>query len=162
MSNTPSILRAAHELLIDMVGRKVAGDAREEIDIAFRNRLAEGNALPADALPAAGEVRYVQTFLHTEEAMDAHLGIDSGGPTKAWLNGHELFSLDRYRPIRPSYAGSKDAYADARLEAGWNELLVKLVRAADDPGFDCHLLLSTADRLHHGLPQIGRTQFPWD
>lgn len=123
---------------------------------------AEGNALPTAALPAAGEVRYVQAFLRAEEPIDVHLGIDSGGPVKAWLNGRELFTLDRYRPIRPSYAGSKDGYADAHLEAGWNELLVKLVRAADDPGFDCHLLLSSADELHHGLPQIGRTQFPWD
>lgn len=123
---------------------------------------AEGNALPEEALPSAGEVRYVQTFLFAEEPADLHLGIDSGGPVKAWVGGKELFSLDRYRPIRPSYAGTKDAYTDVHLEAGWNELLVKLVRGAEDPRFDCHLLLSTADKLNHGVPHIGRTRFPWD
>jgi ADP-ribosylglycohydrolase len=123
---------------------------------------AEVNALPSTALPGAAEVRFVQTFLYAAEPIDVHLGVDSGGPVKAWLGGRELFALDRYRPIRPSYAGSKDAYVDVHLEAGWNELLVKLVRATDDPEFECHLLISTGDELHHGLPQIGRTKFPWD
>ncbi|MGN6446342.1 ADP-ribosylglycohydrolase family protein [Amnibacterium sp.] len=124
--------------------------------------VAHGNGLPAEAMPEPGTVRYVQTFLDSDEEIDVLLGVDSGGPVKAWLNGTELFSLDRFRPIRPSYGGSKDAYVDARLRQGSNELLVKLARGADDPAFECHILVSTAGRLNDGLPAIGRTTFPWD
>ena len=123
---------------------------------------AMGNAVPTDALPASGSVSYLQTFLYAGNEIDITLGVDSGGPVKAWLNATELFSLNRYRPIRPNYGGSKDAYADVHLEEGWNELLVKFARSANGAPFECHLLVSTADRLHNGLPQIGRTWFPWD
>jgi hypothetical protein len=123
---------------------------------------AEGNAVPAAALPQAGGVSYLQTFLHVDEEMDVTLGIDSGGPVKAWLNDAELFSLNRYRPIRPSYAGTKDGYGDVHLRRGWNEVLVKFARTADGEAGECHLLVSSADELHHGLPQVGRTRFPWD
>lgn len=121
-----------------------------------------GNAVPESAMPDAGGVSYLQTFFESPQELNVLLGVDSGGPVKAWLNGIELFSLSRYRPIRPNYAGSKDAYADTHLHAGWNELLVKFARAADAPAFECHIVVSTGDRLHHGLPQVGRTRFPWD
>jgi hypothetical protein len=123
---------------------------------------AAGNAVPAAALPKAGGVSYLQTFLRADEPIDVLLGVDSGGPVKAWLNGTELMSLDRFRPIRPSYGGSKDGYSEAHLDEGWNELLVKFVRAAGDPESECHILVSSADQLHHGLPRLGRTRFPSD
>ena len=123
---------------------------------------AEGNAVPAAALPEPGGVSYLQTFLYADEETNVTLGVDAGGPVKAWLNGDDLFSLNRYRPIRPSYGGSKDAYVDVPLRQGMNELLVKFARGAEGPTTECHILVSSADTLHHGLPQIGRTRFPWD
>ena len=69
---------------------------------------------------------------------------------------------DRYRPIRPNYGGSKDAYVDVHLKRGWNELLVKFARAEDGAGFEGHIVVSSADTLHNGLPRLGRTAFPWD
>ena len=45
MRNPAAILRLPHELLIDMIGREIAGDAGEQIDIALRHGLAEGDAL---------------------------------------------------------------------------------------------------------------------
>lgn len=174
---TPIVLIGSAAIRTTAVSAPVGADSAALLDEVFAPELskdpaardgewtilgAEENELPDAALPAPGEVRYVQTFLHTEEPLDVHLGLDSGGPVKAWLNGGELFTLDRYRPIRPAYVGFKDGYADAHLEAGWNELLVKFVRAAADPEFGCHVLVSAGDELHDGLPQLGRTQFPWD
>jgi hypothetical protein len=45
MGDAPAVLRAAHELLVDMVGCEISGDAGKEIDIALRHRFAEGDAL---------------------------------------------------------------------------------------------------------------------
>ncbi|MBL1118206.1 ADP-ribosylglycohydrolase family protein [Streptomyces sp. 110] len=148
--------------LLDEVFLPERGDDPATRGGVWTELAAEGNALPAEALPGPDEVRYVQTFLHADDPVDAHLGVDSGGPVKAWLNGRELFCLDRYRAIRPSYAGAKDGYVDVRLQSGWNELLIKLVRTADAPPHACHLLFSTADEFHDGLPGIGRTRFSWD
>ena len=49
-----------------------------------------------------------------------------------------------------------------RLTGGWNEILLKFVRLPDAPSPECHLLVATDDRLRNGLPQIGRTRYPWD
>ena len=39
MSDAPAILRLAHDLLIDVVGGKVAGDAGESVDVGLTDRL---------------------------------------------------------------------------------------------------------------------------
>jgi ADP-ribosylglycohydrolase len=127
----------------------------------WRDVSALGNALPEEALPTEPGVTYVQTFFHAPEAMKVTLGVDSAVPAKAWLNGDEVLSMNRYRPIRPSYAGHGDGYGSIQLEQGWNELLVKLVRTEGAPRPECHVVLSTDDGLHHGLPRVGRTRLPW-
>lgn len=120
------------------------------------------NALPlADLLPGPG-VLYVQTFFESPEPLNALLGVDTSGPSAAWLNGKQMFSVDRYRPIRPAYGSPNDGYQKVTLEQGWNELLIKLVRGNEPAAPECHILLSTADRLNNGLPGIGRTRYPWD
>jgi hypothetical protein len=67
-------------------------------------------------------------FFHAPEELKVTLGVESSGPTKAWLNSAEVLSMCRYRPIRPRYAGHGDGYASVLLAEGWNELFVKLVR----------------------------------
>ena len=44
MGDAPAILGLAHELLVDVIGRQVAGDPGEQVNIALGNRLAEGCA----------------------------------------------------------------------------------------------------------------------
>jgi hypothetical protein len=48
------------------------------------------------------------------------------------------------------------------LVEGWNEVLLKFVQPKDGKTVESHLMLSTADQLHYGIPEIGRTSFPWD
>jgi len=120
------------------------------------------NALPLHALLPEPGVVYVQTFFEAAESMEALLGVDASGPSAAWFNGKPLFSLCRHRPIRPAYASPNDGYQQVTLDRGWNELVVKLVRGEDAPVPECHILLSTAGRLNHGLPKVGRTRYPWD
>ncbi len=67
-----------------------------------------------------------------------------------------------YRPVRPSYGGDGESYANVALAQGWNELLIKYARGSDAPPFDAHLVASTPDDLHSGLEQLGWTRFPTD
>jgi len=131
-------------------------------DGSWKDLTVLGNRLPLEQVLDQPGVVYVQTFFQVPEALDVLLGVDAGCPVSAWLNGKQLFSLDRHRPIRPAYGSPNDGYLEVRFEQGWNELVVKLVReeGADLP--ECHLLASTAGRLNHGLPTVGRTRFPWD
>jgi ADP-ribosylglycohydrolase len=118
------------------------------------------NGLPLGDLLTAPGVLYVQTYFEAASAMDAFLGVDTSSPSMAWLNGEPLFSVDRYRPVRPAYGSPNDGYQNVSLAAGFNELLIKIVRGTEPEPPQCHILLSTADRLHHGLPQVGRTRYP--
>ena len=63
------------------------------------------------------------------------------------------------RDVSPPETG---CFARAQLLEGWNEVLLKFARTTTDPAFEGHFLLSTADDLHHGLPQIRWTRLPWD
>jgi hypothetical protein len=105
-------------------------------------------------------VLFVQTYFEAPSEIVALLGVDTSGPAAAWLNGKPLFSVDRYRPIRPAYGSPNDGYTTVTLEPGFNELLIRLVRGDEPETPECHILVSTGDRLNHGLAQVGRTRYP--
>ncbi|MBE3559090.1 MAG: hypothetical protein IMW89_07680 [Ktedonobacteraceae bacterium] len=74
-----------------------------------------------------------------------------------------LASAGGYRPLRPNYGGKAETgFATGSLREGWNEVPVKFVRSAGAPAFEGHLLWSSADKLHNGLPEIRWTRLPWD
>jgi len=134
----------------------VGGD-QELLDGAFDPEMAErpvtgaelavfGNALPLDALLATPGVLYVQMFFHADEAIDVTLGVDCSHPVKAWLRGEQLFAECRRRPIRPTIPAARTGYQVVGLRPGWNELLVKIVRAHDASTPECHVVLSSGDR----------------
>lgn len=146
----------------------VSGTEDEALTAAFHPNDADwkevtvtGNEVPIDSTLDRPGTAYVQTFFHTAEQLDVFLGVDSSHPVRAWLNGSEVFMACRYRPIRPNYAGSKDGYHTVTFTSGWNELIVQIVRGPDADVPQCHIVTSSADRLHHGLPQLGWTRFPW-
>ena len=120
------------------------------------------NALPLTEVFAAGGVLYVQTYLWSLKARDAWIGAPANCPTKLWVNGALAVENFSYRRVRPSYGGDAESYATVQLAQGWNELLLKFVRGAEAAAFEVHLLVSSADKLHDGLEQIGWTRLPWD
>lgn len=128
------------------------------------------NSLPLDEAVPEGSVAYVQTFFEAPTGKEVVLGVDCSHPTRAWLNGEELFRKDTFRPIRPSYYGQGpgdyrirlDGYQTVRLREGWNELLVKVARPLSSPRPECHIVLSQAEEPGAGLTEIGRTRYPWD
>jgi len=127
----------------------------------WRDLYAPDNRLPLGDVFAADGALYAQTFLRSPEPREVWIGVSATCPSKLWVNGEVVAGSFRYRPVRPNYDGP-DGYGTASLAAGWNEVLLKFVRHARDARFDAYLLLSSADRLHDGLPDIGRTGAPWD
>ncbi|MFP3714706.1 ADP-ribosylglycohydrolase family protein [Puerhibacterium sp. TATVAM-FAB25] len=137
-------------------------DPEKGVEVDWHDVSAIGNAVPTEALPAGSGVHYLRTWLQAPEPMQITVGVESSHPVAAWLNGVELIREARYRPIRPAYRGSKDGSAIVQLDEGWNEILVKVARGADEPGDagfpQLHLLLSSADRLANGVTDVGRTR----
>ncbi len=126
---------------------------------------ASDNALPLQDVFNHAGVLYVQTFLFSPAEQDVWLGVPATSPVKAWVNQEPLIQYFAVDPIRPNYGGygtEDQPYARVRLRQGWNELLLKYVRAADNAPFEAHLVLSEPDQLHSGITTIGRTRTPWE
>lgn len=128
----------------------------------WRELSAHDNALPLDEVFDGPGVLYVQSFIHAPEAQRVWLAVDANCPVRFWVNDDHVATAERYQPIRPNYGGRADSASSVTLRAGWNELLVKLVRNADAPAAQCHVLISSDDRFRDGQPHLGRTRFPWD
>lgn len=128
----------------------------------WTNCYALDNSVPLSDVFVGPGVLYVQTYLWSPIARHVWIGAAVNCPAKLWINGALVVQSLRYRAIRPNYGGDKESYATVQLVDGWNEVFLKFVRSADALPFECHLLVSTADRLHNGLPDIGRTRMPWD
>ena len=45
MGDPPAVGRASHERLVDVIGREVAGDAGEQVDVALAHGLGEPNPI---------------------------------------------------------------------------------------------------------------------
>jgi hypothetical protein len=129
---------------------------------AWQERYALDNAVPIDGALDAPGVLYLQTYLWAPTERDVLIAAMATCPAKLWVNGAERVASFRYRPLRPNYGADNESSASVHLVAGWNEVLLKLVRGAGAAPAACHLLISSDDRLHHGQPDIGRTRLPWD
>jgi ADP-ribosylglycohydrolase len=129
----------------------------------WRECSAPENALPFGDLLANGGALYVQAYLWAPAACQSWMGVATTCPVKLWVNGELLASADGYRPLRPNYGSKAETgFATASLVAGWNEVLCKFVRSADAPAFEGHFLMSSADELHNGQPEIRWTTLPED
>lgn len=177
----PVVLVGAHRYRFTSVPNRENRSDRELFDQAFETEQVQGSGLAADSRPgrwtefyssdnsipfeqtlSEGGVYYVQTYLWSPAARDVWLGAATTNPAKVWVNNHLVIESFRYRPLRPNYGGDSESYKTVPLVEGWNEVLFKLVQPKGGKPVESHLMLSTADKLHYGLPEIGRTSFPWD
>lgn len=129
----------------------------------WREVPAQGNAVDLTGAGTGSCVLYLQTFLHSIAPDRAvWMGADAGCLTRLYVNGTVVAQRVEARPLRPSYAGAQGCYGTCQLREGWNEVLIKLVVEDVTAVRECHLLVSTDDRLHNGITDVGRTRFPWD
>ncbi|WP_052351981.1 ADP-ribosylglycohydrolase family protein [Deinococcus pimensis] len=130
----------------------------------WRDATSPDNTLPVPA--AFTGATYVRAFLWSDLDREVWLGVPSTCPARVWVNGDVVASADRSRPVRPNYWGyPEDAYGNARLHEGWNEVLVKLVRAEEDAPCEAHLILTDGGdwAYGHNVPlDVLRTRVPWE
>ncbi|MEQ7011043.1 ADP-ribosylglycohydrolase family protein [Actinopolymorpha sp. B17G11] len=127
----------------------------------WRELSAYDNALPlADEFERPG-VLYVQTFFHAPQDGESRLAVDANCPVTFWVNAEQITSAERYSGIRPNYGGRADSAGAVSLRAGYNELLVKLVRNTAAAPVECHVTTASNDKFRAGQPHLGRTRFPW-
>lgn len=127
----------------------------------WREAFSAGFAQPVgDALTEPGAV-YLQTFIHSPRQQEGWLIVDPGCPIRYWLNGTLTGENREYRRIRPNQKSADGIGAVARLEAGWNEVLVKLVHDGEHPAPELHLGFSGPGRIHAHAFDIDRSRFPW-
>jgi hypothetical protein len=88
--------------------------------------------------------------------------VPANCPRKLWLNGELIVESAKCRPARPNYNGDGESYAPVTLRQGWNEILLKFVRAAGAEAFEGHLIHTTPDSLRAGLVDVRWTCLPWD
>ncbi|MBW3635640.1 MAG: ADP-ribosylglycohydrolase family protein [Armatimonadetes bacterium] len=133
----------------------------------WREVVALDNALPVEGELASGGVLYAQLWLHSdEEVKDGWIATGTTCAAKIWVNGETIATSLAARPLRPNYDGPYDGtaapYGDAHLRAGWNEVLIKYVRAEDaELPFEAHFIVCHGAR-HTGLTTARWTRFPWD
>ena len=130
-------------------------------DSAWRELTVDANRLPLPELLADSDQVMLQHFLEVPEGREVRLGVDCTATTKVWLNGSVVIDVEGPRLIRPSYGVGEHVNPIVKLEPGFNELLVS-VRREGDGEIEGHTFLSTADRLRHGVVDVGRTRYPWD
>ncbi len=126
-----------------------------------------GNSLELQDIFQGPGALYVQTFLWSPEERTIWMGVPSNCPTRAWVNGALQVDVFDPQPFRPNYAGIYEKgewdkhWCETPFRQGWNELLIKYVRASDAPVFEAHLVFC-AVKLRAWLTDLGRTRFPWD
>lgn len=128
---------------------------------AWQDRHAGGSDLEIDDVLTAAGVYFVQTFLHSPHAREAHLVVDADLPSSQRLNDEVVRVRPGYHTLRPNLSGPTGAGGPVELRAGWNELLIKLVHDGRPGVGRRHVLLSDGPRFFDGLYDIGRSAFPW-
>lgn len=132
--------------------------ARQEIGCVHHTL---GHDLEIASILPAGHAIYVQAFLHSAAERKVILGLPTTGSVKSWVNGallHNLPEVERFRP----HGHKTQAYLETTLRAGYNEVLVKLVRPAGAAAFDAHFILVDPADHNAGIVDVGWTRFPWD
>jgi hypothetical protein len=122
--------------------------------------IALGDEIPVGDRAGAEGVYYVQGYFDVPEPVATRVTVDANVPVRFWVNGVDGGTELGRQGVRPSYHGWKGTLVDLELPAGWVEVLIKLVRRADDPPIECYLTCASADRLEAGQTQIGRTRLP--
>jgi hypothetical protein len=145
----------AADLPTSLVSRAEAAAEWTEITV-------DANRLPLADLLGEGNDVLLQTFLEAATERQVRLAVDCTTTTTVWLNGKVIIDVKGPRLIRPSYGVGDPVNPVVTLTAGFNELVVYLQESQETTDLEGHTFLSTADRLRHGVVDIGRTRFPWD
>jgi len=145
----PETLRGADRLTAD------ARPGMAAVHHAMGNDLELASRLPA------GHAMYVQAFIHSAVDREIILGVPTTGSVKTWVNGEVLHNLPEVERFRP-HLHLTQAYMKVNFKAGYNEVLVKLIRPKEATSFEAHLIYGDPADRNAGIVDMGWTRFPWD
>ena len=77
---------------------------------------------------------YVRTRVHSPAAQGVRLELGSDDAVKVWLNGKEIHGKNKSRGMTVG-----EDVVRAKLSAGWNDLMLKVIDYKDDWGFCCRI-----------------------
>jgi len=120
-----------------------------------------GHDLGLVSLLPPGQAIYVQAFVYSASERPVLLGVPTTGAVRSWVHGQLIHSLPEVERFRP-HTHKTPAYLDVTLRAGYNEILVKLIRFAGTGTFDAHLILLDPKHQNEGIVDARWTRFPWD
>ncbi|MBC7327346.1 ADP-ribosylglycohydrolase family protein [bacterium] len=104
-------------------------------------------------------VIYLRHFIKSPSDRVVRIGVPNSHKMKLWVNGALVKQTDIVVPLRPNYSGDGSNYADVRLKAGWNSILIKLERG-DNP-IEAHFTVAEP-HLSAGQYDLLQTRFPWE
>jgi ADP-ribosylglycohydrolase len=104
-------------------------------------------------------VIYLRHFIYSPVKRKVVLGVPNNSKMKLWLNGEVIHETQKVVPLRPNYSGDGSNYASTTLEAGWDHVMVKLVR--EEKPLKAHFVVSDAE-WNRGLTDVVRHKLPWE
>jgi len=106
-------------------------------------------------------VIYLRHYFWGPEERTVRVGLPTNAGVRVWMNGEQVLEVfDPNHHPRPNYGGYGRFYRDVRMKAGWNWVLVKLVRG--DRLVEAHFILCGPGPFYEGIPDLLRTRFPWE
>ncbi|MGC8577543.1 MAG: ADP-ribosylglycohydrolase family protein [Thermoproteota archaeon] len=104
-------------------------------------------------------VIYLRHFIYSPVKRKVVLGVPNNSKMKLWLNGEVIHETQKVVPLRPNYSGDGSNYVSTTLEAGWNHVMVKLVR--EKKPLKAHFVVSDVE-WNRGLIDVVRHKLPWE
>lgn len=104
-------------------------------------------------------VIYLRTFIKSPNERVVRMGVPNSNKMKLWVNGALVKQTETVVPLRPNYGGDGSNYADVKLKAGWNSVLIKLERG--DKPLEAYFTLAEP-QLAAGQWDLLQTRFPWE
>lgn len=100
-------------------------------------------------------------YIWSPDDRPVRIGFPTNGGVRLRLNGRLIIRAnDPDHKPRPNYGGYPPYYADARLQAGWNEVEVKLLR--HDKPVEAHFILCEPTKFRAGFHDLVETRFSWE
>jgi hypothetical protein len=102
---------------------------------------------------------YLRHYIYSPSKRVIRIGVPNNNQMKLWLNGHKIMETRKIVPLRPNYGGDGSNYITAKLNQGWNQVMIKLLRG--ETPIDAHFILSYNED-KRGMEDLIECHFPWE
>jgi ADP-ribosylglycohydrolase len=145
------------------------GTIFRSVPAAWRERWLPGNdQRPEELFGGRAGVVYLLHYIRSPEAQEVIIGVSNTRRMRLWLNdtlAHTTTAVTGLRPNQGNGGGDGANYKECLLQAGWNQILIKLERGTEP--LAAHFTLGRPDRkyfkcLGHSVLGLNRSGLPWE